>query len=135
MQSESLDTKAHPSVLLAEDDPDQSDMLRDALLDAGYRVDCAFSGDVAYRKLMEHEYNLVLMDVRMPGLNGGTVLKAFRQHKPDLHTPVIIVSAFATGPEMARYKKDGADASFSKPYAVDELLATITVLLQKTRGA
>jgi DNA-binding response OmpR family regulator len=116
------------SILLAEDDPDQSDMLRDVLQDEGYAVDTAFSGDVAYRKLLNHQYHLVILDIRMPGLNGGTVLKALRLKKSKAEAPVIVVSAFATEEDMARYRADGANAAIAKPYEMNELLQLVAQL-------
>ena len=121
--------RAKPFILLAEDDPDQSDMLRDALQDEGYEVDTAFSGDVAYSKLLNHKYDLNILDIRMPGLNGGTVLKALRLKKNKFEAPVVIVSAFATEGDMARYRADGANAAMSKPYEMNELLQVIASLI------
>ena len=120
-----------PVLLIAEDDPDQSDMLRDTLQDEGYVVETAFSGDVAYRKLLEHKYDLVVLDIRMPGLNGGTVLKAFRLKHSKSETPVLVVSAFATESDMRRYRADGANACLAKPYNIEELLALVGNLAPK----
>ncbi|HYG76882.1 MAG TPA: response regulator transcription factor [Planctomycetota bacterium] len=120
---------SRPKILIAEDDPDQSEMLSDVLKDSGYEVDCALRGDDAFRKLSERRYDLIILDIRMPGLNGGTVLKAFRLKNSLPRTPVIVVSAFASGADKARYKKDGADMSFSKPYELNELLQGISALL------
>lgn len=117
-----LDLRTRPTILLAEDDPDQSDMLRDVLEDEGYHVETAFSGDVAYQKLLDKKYDLIMLDIRMPGLNGGTVLKAFRQRNANPHVPVVVVTAFATEPDMLRYRGDGADACISKPYDMNELV-------------
>jgi DNA-binding response OmpR family regulator len=112
--------------------PIQSDMLRDALTTEGYIVDTAFSGDTACRKLNQHAYDLVILDVRMPGLNGGQVLRDFRsKHTEEPHTPVAIVSAFATGLEMMRFRRDGADACFSKPYSLASLLAECRRLIER----
>lgn len=126
-----LNPAPHPIALIAEDDPDQSDMLREALQDEGFTIETAFSGDVAYQKLLEHNYDLVLLDIRMPGLNGGTVLKALRQKKSKAELPVVILSAFGTEADMMRYRADGANAALAKPYDLDELLALIAGLLPK----
>ena len=123
------DTQARPTILLAEDEPDQSDMLRDALQDEGYDVQIASSGDVAYSKLSEQNYDLVIMDIRMPGLNGGTVLKALRLKRNKAEAPVIIVSAFASEADMRRYRADGASAAISKPFEMSELLQLVAELI------
>jgi len=126
-----LEQNTRRVALIAEDDPDQSDMLRDTLQDEGYTVDTAFSGDVAYQKLLNHKYDLVILDIRMPGLNGGTVLKALRLKKSKAELPVIILSAFATETDMRRYRADGANAALAKPYEINELLSVIACLVPR----
>lgn len=115
-----IERPVKPVVLIAEDDPDQSDMLREILLDEGYAVETAFSGDVAIRKMLRQPYALVILDIRMPGIDGTQVLRQFRRENPN--APVVIVSAFATQADMERYKSYGANASLAKPYDIDELL-------------
>lgn len=122
-----------PMVLLAEDDPDQSEMLSEILQREGYVVDTAYSGDAALHKLLNNPYDLIVLDIRMPGMDGGTVLRQFRKHETSGHVPVIVVSAFATEADVARYKTYGADASFSKPYEIDELLAAVAALVPSAK--
>lgn len=121
--------QTNPAILLAEDDPDQSEMLKDILEVEGFQVDTAFSGDMALKKMREHTYALAILDVRMPGLNGAEVLRRYRQTETGPRTPMVIVSAFATDAQMLQYKKDGADRGFSKPYDVEYLIAGIRELL------
>ena len=128
MQQDPLVRSLKPAVLLAEDDPDQSEMLCDILQDEGYAVDAAYSGDTAFHKLTNNRYDLIVLDIRMPGMDGSTVLRQFRKHETNGHIPVIVVSAFATEADIQRYKAYGADASFSKPYDIDELLAAVESL-------
>ena len=125
----------HPHVLLAEDDPDQSEMLKDVLESEGYEVDTAFSGDAAWHKLNSRVYNLVLLDVRMPGLNGSEVLRLYRKAEKGTHTPVVIVSAFATEAQAREYSRDGADRIYSKPYEIEELLKGIRELIARSSTA
>ena len=66
---------------------------------------------------------------------GSEVLRQVRTSEKDRHTPVIIVSAFATEPEMRKYRLDGADDSFSKPYENYELLTAIKRLTGMQKGA
>jgi DNA-binding response OmpR family regulator len=105
--------------------PDQSEMLSDALTDEGYTVDAAYSGDAAFNKLTSNHYDLIVLDIRMPGMDGVSVLREFRKKEKNSHVPVIVVSAFATSSDIERYRQTGADLSFSKPYAIDDLLGAI----------
>ena len=123
-----------PTILLAEDDPDQSDMLKETLEDEGYAVDTAFSGEAAFHKLLHHDYQLAIMDVRMPGMSGLDVLKQLRLRENGHHLPVVMVSAFATAADLKRYRAQGADAVFAKPYNLDQLLQTIAELVLNLRG-
>ena len=131
MQTKISPNPIGPTVLIAEDDPDQSDMLKDTLEQEGYNVETVFDGDNAYAKLLEHDYELVILDIRMPGLNGASVLRAYRAHHKARHVPIVIVSAFATEEDMRSYRKDGADASLAKPYEMHELLELITQFVPK----
>jgi DNA-binding response OmpR family regulator len=126
--SSRLRTASQPTVLLAEDDPDQSDSLRETLEDEGYAVETAFSGDTALQKLLARKYDVVILDVRMPGLDGATVLRQLRQCPEKAGLPVVLVSAFASEADMQRYRAQGANASFAKPFDVKELLVTIATL-------
>jgi len=126
-KTDPLSRSIQPSVLLAEDDPDQSEMLSDVLTDEGYTVDAAYSGDTAFSKLMNNHYDLIILDIRMPGMDGMTVLRQYRkQEEKGRHIPVIVVSAFATERDIERYRQSGANLSFSKPYGMDELLSAIS---------
>jgi len=136
MKQDPLTRSTKPRVLLAEDDPDQSEMLSETLEDEGYTVDTAFSGDAAFGKLQHNHYDLIILDIRMPGIDGTKVLRQFRKLERGYHVPVIIVSAFATEADVKRYKELGADTSFSKPYEMDQLLASVSSFVpsSKTNG-
>lgn len=136
MLREPLSQTPHPTILLAEDDLDQSEILKDILESEGYQVDTTFSGEKALHKLQTHVYDLAILDVRMPGMNGSEVLRHYRQAEGVGHMPIIVVSAFATEPQMRQYRSAGADQSFSKPYELQELLSGIRGLMteKKTNG-
>lgn len=120
-------SQVKPVILVAEDDPDQSDMLREQLEDEGYAVETAFTGDVAMRWLNDKEYAAAIMDGRMPGQHGGTVLKVCRVQ--NISTPIIMVSAFATPEDKEKYQRDGAVATFSKPLDVPKLLQVLRTVI------
>jgi DNA-binding response OmpR family regulator len=135
MTHDPLSRSNRPAILLAEDDPDQSEMLSEILVAEGFLVDTAFSGETALHKLSNCTYALVILDVRMPGMYGSEVLRQFRMSEKDGRTPVMIVSAFATESEIRQYCLDGADASLSKPYEIQELVAVIGRLTRTSRRA
>ena len=118
-----------PRLLFAEDDPDQSEMMTEALQDAGYIVDTAFSGEAAERKLRRNKYDLIVLDVRMPGVDGVTLLRRIRKHEQGARVPVIMASAFATDRDLEHYKEIGADTGFSKPYETSDLVNAVATLL------
>jgi len=115
-------------ILIAEDDVDQSDMLRETLEEEGYSVDTAFAGDSALKKLLEHDYGLILLDIRMPGLDGVSVLRRYQKERSGKKAPVVVLSAFATAAELASHCKAGAAAAYAKPYELNALLASIAEL-------
>jgi len=119
------------SVLVAEDDQDQSDFLRSILEMEGYQVEVAMRGDDAWRLLTSRRHHIAILDLRMPGLAGGTLLQACRVMNPPIRIPIILVSAHATELERRQFQADGASAFFAKPYDVIELLKKIKELVKR----
>ena len=113
-------------ILIAEDSPDQRHFLAESLIDEGYLVDTAATGEIASKKLENNYYDLAVLDVRMPRKNGLTVLKELRQRKPFM--PVIMVSAFATIDDTKRFIANGASAALSK-------LVVVAIITNGQRGA
>lgn len=114
-------------VLVAEDDNDINNMLRDLLENAGFAVEQAFSGTEAVR-LMAGGFDLVMLDLMLPGLAGEEVLKRIRETSD---TPVIVVSAKDDKSSKVGLLKSGADDYVTKPFDTDELLARIEALLRR----
>ncbi len=119
----------YPTILIAEDDPDQSEMLCDYLKDEGYHVDTAFSGDSALLKLLAHRFNLMVLDFPLQGLPETEVLRILRDRVSHEQLPIIVIAAFATDMEVNRYQILGANACISKPYDKEELVGVVRALL------
>lgn len=118
-----------PLVLIAEDDPDQSEQARNVLTDAGYRVQVLHRGNEVLPQAELLKPNLLIMDVRMPGLNGMQVLKSLRQSAKFSTLAVILISAYYSAGELERMMKIGANACLSKPFEMKELLSEVQRLV------
>ena len=119
-------------ILVIDDEPRILGFLARGLAAEGYSVDLADNGTDALRAARHNGYDLVLLDLLLPGVDGLSVLQALRHMQPEL--PVVIVSARSDLPTKLRGFGLGATDYLSKPFSVDELLARIRVQLRKTRN-
>jgi two-component system OmpR family response regulator len=116
-------------LLLIEDDELLADGIMRALRVSGYIVEWAADGRRADAWLSEREYDLVILDLGLPGLEGGEVLKRLRARRQNM--PVIVVSAREMLDERIRLLDLGADDYLVKPVAVSELEARIRALSRR----
>lgn len=112
-------------VLLAEDNPMNRELIRDALEAAGCEIIEAASGEEALRKLREGPPHLVLLDVQMPGLDGYAVLDRLRADPQLARLPVIALTAYAMRGDRERALAAGFDGYVSKPIDFPQLRAEI----------
>jgi CheY-like chemotaxis protein len=130
-----LDQNKRPVILLAEEDRVQSNALREALETEGFAVDTVFSGDMALNKLLDQQYAAAIIDWRMTGLPGQTVLKVCMVKQKPVVFPIIIVSAFASPQELKECEEIGAAATFSKPLDIPILLTRLNQLVGTPHAA
>lgn len=116
-------------ILLVEDDALLADGLARALRQSGYDVDIAADGLTADRRLSGSAYDLTILDLGLPGLDGSSVLQRLRQRKQG--TPVLILSARMAIEERVRLLDLGADDYVVKPVAIAELEARIRALIRR----
>lgn len=116
-------------ILLVEDDPEISEMLRDYLTMENYEVDCAFDGREACRKFDAASWHLVLLDLMIPEISGMEVMRRIREHSV---VPIIIISARDRESDKALGLGLGADDYIAKPFSVLEVLARIKAALRRT---
>lgn len=119
-------------VLLVEDDVHLALVLGDALAAEGFRVDHARTGEEALQKVLRQSYDLVLLDVTLPGKNGFEVCTEMRGS--GIHTPVLMLTARATLDDKLRGLDHGADDYLTKPFDVRELLARIRALIRRSEA-
>ncbi len=119
-------------ILIAEDDADLRDLLQDDLEDAGYETKLATDGRAAQRLLEEANewFDLLLTDVRMPGLTGKELLSAAREMRPEI--PVIVITAFGSVEDAVGMVKAGAYEYLTKPFESSQLLPLIERALAET---
>lgn len=115
-------------ILVAEDEAKIAQFIRKGLKEEGYAVDIAPDGDEALRLALEEDYDAVVLDIMLPGMDGITALKRMRAKRPDL--PVMLVSARGEVSDKVRGLDAGADDYLAKPFAFEELLARLRALLR-----
>lgn len=106
-------------ILIVDDEPIVRESIRDWLVDAGYRVETAETGEQALQMLQNTAFGVMILDVRLPGRTGISVLKEVREKKPDLKT--IIITAYPSSDLTAEALRLGALDYLIKPVVPDDL--------------
>ena len=115
-------------ILLIDDDHELAELLVDYLAQQGFIVQCCFDGQAGLEKAFSNQFDLILLDVMMPKLNGFEVLKALGlEHK----TPVLMLTAKGDNNDKVRGLELGADDYLAKPFHHQELLARINAILRR----
>ena len=116
-------------ILVVEDEPDLKEITAKRLKAEGYGVDTCDNGKDAQYYIEHTPYDLILLDVMLPGADGITVLKNIR--KKGMKTPVLLLTARDSIEDRVTGLDNGADDYLTKPFAFDELLARIRVILRR----
>ena len=117
-------------ILLAEDEKDLNKIITARLKDEYYSVDSCFDGKEAEEYLTAVKYDAVILDIMMPKKDGLSVLKEMRRKKDS--TPVILLTAKDSVEDRVKGLDAGANDYLVKPFAFEELLARVRVLVRKT---
>ncbi len=116
-------------ILIIEDDIDTASYIAKGLKEAGHTVDQSNDGKDGLFMALENDYDIIILDRMLPGLNGLSILKTLRSS--GCRTPVIILSALGEVDDRVQGLKAGGDDYLVKPFAFAELLARIEVLLRR----
>lgn len=120
-------------ILLVEDNPDLAFGVRNNLEIEGHHVEVAADGRTGLERALAERFDLVILDIMLPGLDGFRVLRTMRER--DHRTPVLILTARGQEEDKVRGLRLGADDYVTKPFGVLELLARVEALLRRTQPA
>ncbi|HZG57680.1 response regulator transcription factor [Paenibacillus sp.] len=118
------------NILVIEDEPTLSRLLTYNLTQEGYAVDTADNGGDGLLAASGRKYDLIVLDIMLPGLNGFEVLTKLRQQGD--RTPIIILTARNAENDVVQGLKLGADDYMTKPFGVAELLARVSAVLRRS---
>jgi CheY-like chemotaxis protein len=124
-----------PRVLVVDDEPLLRELLQVHLVQEGFHVETAETGEDALAQLREHRPDLVLLDLMLPGISGLDVLETIRQTRSQHDLPVIVVSTEGGNPAIAEALRLGANDYVTKPFNFSLLVMRIATLVDVSRRA
>lgn len=121
-----------PSILVVEDEPDMQRGLRDNLEFEQFQVDIAADGQTGLKMITAGAYDLIILDIMLPGMSGLDVCKKARQQ--GITTPIIMLTARSEEIDKVLGLELGADDYVTKPFGIRELLARVKAQLRRAEG-
>ena len=122
-------TAADKHILLVEDDPDIANLLELHLTDGGHRVDVVDDGDEGLERALACSYDLIILDIMLPGTDGFDICRRLRQEK--CHTPILMVTAKTEEVDKVLGLELGADDYITKPFSIREVLARVKAIFRR----
>jgi two-component system alkaline phosphatase synthesis response regulator PhoP len=122
---------AAEAILIVEDEPSIALALEDDLRREGYRTELASDGEDATRRILAHDFDLILLDVMLPGKDGFDVCREIRAR--GVESPIILLTAKAQESDKVLGLESGADDYVTKPYSPRELRARVKAHLRRRR--
>jgi two-component system, OmpR family, alkaline phosphatase synthesis response regulator PhoP len=115
--------------LIIEDDEDIANLIGIHLVDMNFEVDKEYDGKKGLLKALNNSYKLIILDLRLPGLDGVEVCKQLRLEK--IHTPILMVTSKSEEIDKIIGLEMGADDYITKPFSIRELIARIKAILRR----
>lgn len=119
-------------ILVVEDEAKVADFLKKGLEENGYEVDLAYDGFIGEKLALRNEYDILILDVILPSINGIDLCRRIRDKKPSV--PVLMLTALGTTDDKVAGFDAGADDYLVKPFEFQELLARIRALVKRSTG-
>ena len=117
-------------ILIVEDERKIADTLKFGLSEFGFHVEVAYDGTLGYHLFNAHDFNLVILDINLPGMNGYDLCKAIRLKNQ--HIPILMLTSMIALKDKIEGYDSGADDYMVKPFEFKELLLKIRALLKRT---
>ncbi|KQM64610.1 two-component system response regulator [Pedobacter sp. Leaf216] len=121
------------NLLLVEDEPSVVSVISRGLTEEGFTVSIAPDGAIGKQMALDNQFDLIILDIMLPGINGLELCKIIKEKKPN--TPVIMLTALGTTENVVNGLDNGADDYLIKPFKFAELFARIRMLLRRYHGA
>jgi two-component system, OmpR family, copper resistance phosphate regulon response regulator CusR len=119
-------------ILIVEDEVKVAEFLKKGLEEQGYQTDVAYDGQMGEKLALRNQYDILLLDVILPVINGYELCKRIREKKP--HIPILMLTALGTTDDKLSGFDSGADDYLVKPFEFKELLARIRALVKRSTG-
>jgi DNA-binding response OmpR family regulator len=116
-------------ILIVEDDRTIAQALREGLQQEAFAVDVAYDGEEGYSSALYENYDLIVLDLMLPGMSGVEVARQLRDNK--VHSRILMLTAKGEVPDKVLGLNTGADDYMTKPFSFEELLARIRALLRR----
>ena len=117
-------------ILLVEDEQKIADTLKMGLSENGYEVEVAYDGIIGFKLFENHPFNLIILDINLPGVNGYELCRMIRLKNTQM--PIIMLTAFSSLNDKIEGYDVGADDYIIKPFEFKELMMKIRVMLKRT---
>lgn len=118
-------------ILIIEDEEDILALIHFNLIKAGYRVECATTGEEGVKRARDFNPSLIILDLMLPGIDGMEVCKRLRQTPDTQNTPIIMLTARGEEHDIVKGLELGADDYIPKPFSAQVLLARIQAVLRR----
>lgn len=120
------------AVLLVEDEPNVVSVIKRGLAPYGFEVSVATNGLTGLQMALEHSFDLIILDVMLPGMDGIQICKQIRDKDPII--PILILTALDSTENIVTGLNSGADDYLAKPFKMAELAARLSTLLRRRNG-
>ena len=118
-------------ILIVDDEPDIMELVSYNLKKAGFAVSSASDGEEALRMIREKHFDLIVLDLMLPGIHGMELCRILRNNPKTAHIPIIMLTAKGEETDKIQGLETGADDYMTKPFSPKELIARVKAILRR----